>query len=362
MMKIVFTVTNDLNYDQRMIRICSTLSDAGYDILLIGRKRRASGPLLEKPFRQKRIGMFFEKGFGFYAEYNIRLFFYLLFHPFDAACCIDLDTMLPVYYVTKVKRKIRIYDAHEYFTQQIEVVSRPRIYRFWHFIEKRFVPKFKFGYTVNHNLAALFEKKFGVHYGVIRNVPFERSVNPDIKKKKRFIYSGSVNEGRGFEQLIPAMQKVDACLDIYGSGNFFSQVERLIHQYHLENKVVLKGYVLPEQLATLTCEYTAGITLFENTGLNQYLSLANRFFDYIQCGIPQLCMDYPEYRWINDQFEVALLIKDLEVEIIAHALNVLLKDEALHSRLSLNCIKARKIFSWQNEENKLIQFYKEVIG
>jgi hypothetical protein len=40
--KLAFTVTNDLNYDQRMQRICGTLANAGYDVLLIGRKLKTS--------------------------------------------------------------------------------------------------------------------------------------------------------------------------------------------------------------------------------------------------------------------------------------------------------------------------------
>src|SRR5690242_13208129 len=48
MMKIVLTVTNDLNYDQRMIRICSSLASHGYQVLLVGRKMHASPPLLKR--------------------------------------------------------------------------------------------------------------------------------------------------------------------------------------------------------------------------------------------------------------------------------------------------------------------------
>ena len=31
--------------------------------------------------------------------------------------------------------------------------------------------------------------------------------------------------------------------------------------------------------------------LLENTGLSYYYSLANKFFDYVQAGVPQLCVD-----------------------------------------------------------------------
>ena len=70
---IFFTVTTELTYDQRMIRICSSLASAGYDITLVGRKLKSSIPLSAQPFKQKRINCFFEKGKLFYAEYNIRL-------------------------------------------------------------------------------------------------------------------------------------------------------------------------------------------------------------------------------------------------------------------------------------------------
>ena len=42
---ITFTVTTDLTYDQRMIRICTSLAAAGYAITLVGRKLQSSIPL-----------------------------------------------------------------------------------------------------------------------------------------------------------------------------------------------------------------------------------------------------------------------------------------------------------------------------
>ena len=129
MKQIVFTVTNDLNYDQRMIRICTSLARNGYSIILVGRKNRNSLPLQQQPFQQKRLHVFFQRKFFFYCEYNFRLFFYLLFAKADAFCCIDLDTMLPVYFAGRLRKKKLVYDAHEYFSQQKEIVTRPKIYK-----------------------------------------------------------------------------------------------------------------------------------------------------------------------------------------------------------------------------------------
>lgn len=345
-----------------MIRICTSLSKAGYEVELVGVKKKTSVALTERPFGQERISVLFTKTFLFYFEYNIKLFFFLLFRRCDVLCCIDLDTMLPVFFTSVIRRKKRVYDAHEYFSQQKEIVTRPHIYKFWYWLEKTFVPRFKLGYTVNKSIAEIFSEKYKVNYEVIRNVPVKTVYADIVKRNGKIIYQGSVNEGRGFEQLIPAMKKVDTVLDIYGNGNFFEQTQQLIKENGVEDKVFLKGYVAPEQLKNITPQYSAGITLFVREGLNQYLSLANRFFDYIQSGVPQLTMDYPEYRKVNDEYPVSLMITSLSQEEIASGLNRLLSDQDLHATLVQGCLAAREVFNWQEEEKKLISFYKEYFG
>ncbi|MEO6818904.1 MAG: hypothetical protein ABI204_04190, partial [Ginsengibacter sp.] len=108
MTRIIFTVTNDLTYDQRMIRICNSLGSAGYEVSLIGVRRKNSIPLIHQSFNQKRLPIAFQKGLLFYLEINIRLFFHLLFKKAEIFCCIDLDTMLPVYFASVLRKKIRV--------------------------------------------------------------------------------------------------------------------------------------------------------------------------------------------------------------------------------------------------------------
>jgi len=356
-MKLYFTVTTDLTYDQRMIRICTSLANAGYEVVLVGRKVKTSVPLSAMPFKQKRINCLFEKGKLFYAEYNVRLFFYLLFKKMNGIIAIDLDTILPCYFISKVKKIKRVYDAHELFCEMKEVATRPSIYKFWKKIERFTVPKFIKGYTVNQPIANEFKKMYDVNYDVIRNISVLTPFIP-VEKKERFIlYQGAVNEGRSFETLIPAMKDVNCKLLIYGSGNFLQQAKQLVHENHLENKVIFKGKMAPEELKAITQQAYIGITLFENNGLSNYYSLANRFFDYMHAGVPQLCVDYPVYREINDQYQIASLVSDLSSENLSRQLNNLLDNTVLYKTLSDNCLTARNIFNWQEEEKKLLMFY-----
>ncbi len=361
-MRIIFTVTTDLSYDQRMIRICTSLVNAGYQVTLIGRKLNSSIPLTDQPFKQKRINCIFEKGKLFYAEYNIRLFFFLLFKKMDCIGAIDLDTILPGYFISKIKKTKRVYDAHELFCEMKEIVTRPAIYKTWKRIERYTVPKFKHGYTVNQPIANEFKKMYGVEYEVIRNVTLLKEISPVEKKEKFILYQGAVNEGRCFETLIPAFKNINCKLIICGDGNFMQQAKQLVATNNLQDKVIFKGRIKPDELSIITQQAYIGITLFDDRALSNYYSLANRFFDYMHAGIPQLCVNYPVYAEINSQIPFAVLVDDISSENIAAHLNNLLTNEVLYNDLQQNCLKARQTLNWQQEEKKLIQFYKNIFN
>ncbi len=360
MPRIIFTVTNDLNYDQRMQRIAGTLADAGYEVLLTGRELPGSLTLTQERFQQRRIKCLFNKGALFYAEYNLRLFFFLLFARADILCAIDLDTILPVYFISVLKRCKRVYDAHELFTEQQEIITRPRIRKIWLAIERWAVPAFRNGYTVNGFLAAEFARRYNVYYAVVRNLPLSYLLLTREKKEKWIIYQGAVNEGRCFETLIPAMKEVNAKLVICGEGNFFEQARELIRRHALQDKVELKGYVSPKDLKQFTQQAYIGVTLFERAGLNQYHSLANRFFDYIMAVVPQVCVNFPEYQQLNDQYGVASMINDTKTATIAAALNNLLSDDVLYKQLTENSVRARTELNWETEKQALVNFYNHL--
>jgi glycosyltransferase involved in cell wall biosynthesis len=243
-----------------------------------------------------------------------------------------------------------------------EIVSRPQIYKVWKWIERKTVPHFKYGYTVNKPIADEFEKMYDCKYEVIRSIALYNETLQEQKKEKYILYQGAVNEGRSFETLIPAMKQVDAQLIICGDGNFMEQARKLVADNQLDGKVIFKGMVEPTALKNYTAFSYIGITLFEKDSRSNYFSLANRFFDYIHSATPQLCVDYPVYREINDQYHVAVLIDDLSPENIAIHLDGMLNDKTAWQKMRDNCMKASKILNWQNEEIKLLSFYKNIFG
>jgi len=226
------------------------------------------------------------------------------------------------------------------------------------------VPRFPSGYTIGEAYAEEFRKKYGVRYAVVRNATVLKPLRPPAAgpQERYILYQGWVNHGRCFEELIPAMQHVDMPLVICGEGNFFEQARALAVQYQVQHKVIFKGYIPPEALRAYTEKAFIGITLFHGISKSNVLSMANRFFDYMHHAVPQICMNFPEYRRVNDTFEIALLVDDPPTpESIAAALNRLITEPDTYSRLRANCLPAREKYCWQHEEQTLKDFYKSIL-
>lgn len=356
-MKILFTVTNDLTYDQRMQRICNSLASNGYDIELVGRLRGFSKPLASNTYKQTRLRCFFNKGKLFYVEYNLRLFFYLLFHRADIICSIDLDTILPGYYVSKLKGIHFVYDAHEYFTEVPEVLNRPKVKAFWERLERHLLPKVKNAYTVNSSIAKLFEEKYHTKFEVIYNAPAYQVQDAENHFQDRILlYQGALNASRGLTQMIHAMQEIDALFWIVGEGDLSLALRKLVKSLNLDHKVIFKGMVPPAELPAITKQATIGINVSENAGLSYYYSLNNKCFDYMHAGLPSITNDFPEYRAINEKFGISLLTQ-CEEKLLINDLNKILSDKELYDNLKQNCLIASEYYCWQREERKLLNFY-----
>ena len=374
--RLFFAVTTDLSYDQRMQRICGSLAQAGYDVKLVGWQRKTSLPLQPELYAQHRLRGWCQRGKLFYIEYNLRLFWYLLRQRADGWACADLDAALPTWARAWLGGQPFVYDAHELFTEVPEVVARPAVQRLWQWVENFVVPRARLRYTVGPALARLFAQRHpGCAFAVVRNVPVgsneQLAVNNEQlsgakNQPSTLLYQGALNVGRGLAQLLDAMPLVPARLVICGEGDCSAELRAQAERLGLlaSGQVEFKGYVLPADLRQLTAQATVGIMLLENTGLSYYYSLANKFFDYVQAGIPQLCIDFPEYRALNEQHEVAALVPDLAPATLAAGLARLLpggQPGEYYQRLAANCQQARQEWSWQEEEKVLVELYADLL-
>lgn len=360
--KILISVTNDVSYDQRMIKTAISLKKFGYEVEIIGRMKPGSIEMNLTGFKAHRFQLIFNSGVFFYLEYNLRLFFYLLYAQADILCAVDLDTIVPNLLIGKIKKKPVVYDAHEYFTEVPELVGRGFKKSVWKRIERFAIPQCRAIYTVGESIAELFRKEYHRSIEVIYNFPLKNSID-HTKKKNSFIvlYQGDLNEGRGVDRFIESMHLIPNIeLWIIGEGKERLQLENLTKVRNLESRVRFIGYVLPDKLKEFSVQAFLGINLLENKGLNYYYSVANKFFDYIQARVPVLTMNYPEYARFNEQFNTSILIPDLETTTIANAVQSLMKDEDKYTELAKNCDIASHFLNWETQEEKLRSIYHHV--
>ena len=359
MKRIIISVTNDLLTDNRVHKVATSLQKNGFDIILVGR-RFSNSKKISREYKTKRFKLIFNKSALFYAEYNLRLFFYLLFCKTDIFLSNDLDSLLANYLASKFRKKRLIYDSHELFTEVPELIEKPTIQKFWLKIEKLILPKLKVAYTVCDSVAEYYYKKYGLQMKVVRNVPkqFEYEKIDLVKDKKIIIYQGSVNLARGLEEVISAMKFLkNTELWIVGSGDIIDDLKKLVGELQLENKVVFYGRVKLEDVAEYTKKADLGLSLEKNVGLNYYYSLPNKIFDYIHAEIPILCSDFPEMRKIIKKYKVGALLKSRNPFEIAQQIEEIFLDKEKYQEWKNNTGEAKKELSWENEEKILLEMF-----
>lgn len=365
--RVILSVINDLVTDQRVDRTAGVLTELGFEVLLVGRRKFDSPAMPVRKYETFRMRLLFEKGPLFYAEYNTRLFFLLLSRPSELLVSNDLDTLLPNYLVHTLKHIPLVYDSHEYFTATPELVNRPKVQRIWKWIEKMIVPKLKDCITVNASIAGLFEKEYKVPFRVVRNIPnapenlktpTREELNLPTDKKIVLLQGSGINIQRGAEEAVEAMQYLEnVLLLIVGGGDVLPVLKRKADELNLHEKVKFVSRQTPENLAGYTRNADLGLTIDKDTNINYSFSLPNKLFDYIHAGVPVLATPLVELKNIIQQYNIGAFIKSHDPEHIASTIKNLLEDEKRLAEYKMNTAKAAADLNWETEKKVLFEIF-----
>ncbi len=357
--KIAFSVINDYTGDRRIQRIAGYLRDSGVEVSIICRGLPDSlpVPVTEFPYPIYRMRLLFNKGKLFYLEFTLRLFLKLLFFKADTFVANDLDTLLPNFLVSKIRRKKLIYDSHEYYTESPEIIHRPLVQKIWLKIERWIFPKLKQAYTVNNSIAKIYSELYHIPVKVVRNLPLrrERPIYRYEQKRKEsiLIYQGALNLGRGIELMIEAMKYLpEYQLWIVGKGDVEAKLKAMAKG---RQNVHFYGFQKPSDLIFFTEKALLGMSLEEDLGMNYHYASPNKIVDYIQSGIPCLCSDLPEMRSLVLQYKTGAILPASERNPEALALKIKSITENRESYFSLyqNCVEAAEELCWEKEKAKL---------
>lgn len=364
MKKVILLATSDLVADQRVHRTALTLHENGFVVLAVGRRLKFTPSEISVPYSVHRFKFLFNKGFLFYKFYNIRAFFYLIFHRFDILHANDLDTLLAARLACFFKRKPLVFDSHELFTEVPELINRKFTRGVWLLLEKLLVPGIKHCCTVSEGVAAELNNRYHTNFIVIRNMPFSKPVlhKQYNDSEKTIIYQGALNVGRGLERLVTAMQFISNCnLIIAGAGDIEKNLMKLCRELKLNNKISFLGRIPLEELHGITSKATLGVSLEEDLGLSYHFALPNKIFDYLQAGLPVLVSNLPEMKGLVNKYNVGLTIDSkVNAYALADQLNKMLENERQLEEWHENAIVAAKELCWERESNKLLNMYSSI--
>ena len=314
--------------------------------------------------------LLFKKGVFFYAEYNFRLFFQLLFLKKDILLSNDLDTLLPNYLISKIFSKKLVYDSHELFTEVPELIDRKGVQKVWLSIEKFIFPNLKNVYTVNNSIANYYSNKYDVSVGIVRNISVKLSntvidgkLSYKIKgdKKMLIMQGGGINRDRGAEEAVEMMQYVEnAVLYIIGSGDVFENLRTMVIKLNLTNEVIIMNKMTYQELIEYTKIADLGLSLDKDTNLNYEYSLPNKVFDYIQCKVPILATKRKEVALLIEKNNIGYLTNTINPKKLAKQVNNIFRNQEAYNRIKNNLSLAAEKYTWEKESKKIEEIYSMI--
>lgn len=182
------------------------------------------------------------------------------------------------------------------------------------------------------------------------------------KPLKLFWFSQTIGPGRGLEQFAKILHSLKTPVELHLLGKVAeaykqSLIASLPHQHHL----FFHDLVPENQLAAKIAEFDIGLALELDTPASRNYTITNKFFQYIQSGLPVITSETEGqnegFEPFKPGFKLSQQPDSAEIEALEKWLNgpgelQLARDRA---------IEAGAFFNWENESKKLISLVGTVL-
>lgn len=283
----------------------------------------------------------------------------------------DLNTLPQGYICSKIKRKPLVYDSHE--VQTSRTGYNPKITKFF---EGFFVKRVDKMIMTTDTRAEFTKDLYNINKTeVIHNYPFftgEQSIHcrKDIhkicninKNEPILLYQGGIQAGRGLDKIVKSIPMIKKGTVVFiGDGRIKPQIKELVKEMKLEDRVRFIDKVPVDELKYYTASAYLGFQVLNNVCFNHYSALSNKLFEYIMSEVPVVGCDFPEIKKVITESQVGITVDSSNPEDIARGVNLLLENTELYNTLKSNCKTAKYKYNWNNEKQKFIEIYDEILS
>ena len=375
-MKIFSVVLNNFTSDNRVLKENISFKNAGFEPLIVAMHEDGLKELDEqegiKIIRIKLKTKNWPKSFIFSAFKYFEFIFsaFKLSKNYDVVHCNDLETLAVGYFRKLISRKTKlVYDAHEYELEKSSG-SGPAMKWLNRKMEKWFINSSNSVISVSDSIADEYSKIYGIQKpNLIFNCPsksYYTNTDYDIFREKFnlrkdqniFIYQGGFSKGRGIELIIEAFLSFEDDKNVVVFMGFGTLTELVKKSCENSNKIFHHEAVSFDEIVKHTKSADWGLITTQNTCLNNYMSLPNKFFEYAMADIPILAFPNIEMKNKIENYNIGLVTKSESAEDLALAI----KEAGImdKSSFSQGLEKIRSEFNWEKQEEKLIKIYKNL--
>ena len=387
--KIAWILHGPYRIEGRVYKESQTLANAGYKVTIFAMWEeglpvmqqqgnvnifRLPSPILHKikfPFKQVKFKQV--KSGLLWISYQVRLLMHLIAYKPNIIHCMNFYTLHVGYLMKKFFDIPYVYDSHDLFIGQLHMNKKsPHIKRFFMIREKFLAKNASAVIQTTESRKDQFEKWYNISAQVIMNkalLPTPRKNissihnHPEIIRtsKKKLVYIGSITQSRGIEQLLEATRDMND-VQIFILGHSFGTFgNNLLDKY--KERIVFIPAVKQDEIAQALKVFDLGITLIQNNCLSYYFSCPTKFWELITAGIPQIASDFPEMRKViieNKVGPIGRVVNPADINQIQNNIKEMLTNPEEMRVYGKNCLKLRKILSWEEESKKLVKLYSSL--
>lgn len=282
----------------------------------------------------------------------------------------DLNTLPQAIVCSKLRLKPKplIYDSHE--VQSDRTGYNPKTIKRIESFMLKFVDQM---IVENHTRAKYNEDIYGFYpktlYNYSEKYNIEEKPQINLHKKiginedeKILLYQGGLQQGRGLELLIEAMDEIEeGHLLFIGGGKLTQTLKEQAEASKQADRIHFLDKVPFQELPSYTREAYLGFQVLQNICFNHYSASSNKLFEYMMAYVPVVSCDFPEIKKVVEETNSGLVVDSHNASEIANVVNQLVKDTSLRNQLSENTKQAKEIYNWNNEKSKLLEVYNQFV-